>query len=136
MPPNSTPPRTTTPPLLVLAIVTVIADFLAWAAFHDITKGEPDLTTEYVLLTVCAMWLAYVAVSLLRTRRWVLGSGSLLALAAGIWGQQGIGPGITPGLWPAYVATVGALLWFVALAAVLLVLGSRARKLEPAQVKR
>ena len=39
--------------LLALAIGTAIADYFIWAAFHDITRGETDPTTEYVFLALC-----------------------------------------------------------------------------------
>jgi len=128
MRPDSADHRSAAPRLLVLAFVTLVALYLVWAAFHDITHGEADVTTEYAFLCVCAAWLAYVAVSLVRARHRVLGSMSLAALAAGVWGQREIGPGITAGLRPAYLATVGAFLWFLLLTGILAVMSWRAHR--------
>ena len=108
--------------------MTVVALYLVWAAFHDITHGEADLTAEYAFLCVCGAWLAYVSVSLIRSRQRALGSVSLAALAAGVWGQREIGPEITAGLWPAGLATVGAFLWFLLLTGILAVMSWRAHR--------
>jgi hypothetical protein len=105
--------------LLALAIGTALADYFIWAAFHDITRGETDPTTEYVFLALCGVWLLYVSVRLIGIRRRVIGTVSLLALAAGLWGQRGIGPGTEASVQPAYVATTCAFLWFVVLAGIL-----------------
>lgn len=126
MRPDSADQRSAAPRLLVLAFVTLAALYLVWAAFHDITHGEADVTTEYAFLCVCAAWLAYVSVSLIRARQWALGSVSLAALAAAVWGQREIGPGITATLSPAYLATLGAVLWFLMLSAILAFLSWRA----------
>jgi hypothetical protein len=114
--------------LLALAIGTAIACYFVWAAFHDITQGETDVTTEYTFLGICAAWLLYVGVRLIATRRRVLGGVSLLALAAGAWGQRGVGAGTVPSLQPSYVATLGAFLWFLALAVILAVLSWQASR--------
>jgi len=120
--------QATAPRFLVLAFVTVVALYLVWAAFHDITHGEADVTAEYAFLCVCGAWLAYVSVSLIRSRQRALGSVSLAALAAGVWGQREIGPEITAGLWPAHLATVGAFLWFLLLTGILAVMSWRAHR--------
>ena len=60
--------------LLALAIGTAIAVYFVWAAFHDITLGEADLTTEYTFLGICAAWLVYVGVRLIGTGHRVLGA--------------------------------------------------------------
>lgn len=110
------------------AAVTVAVLLLSFAAFDDITTGnETDLRLEYTMLLVGAGWLFFVALRLIRASRWVLGVLSLMALAGAFWGQSGIRPGITPGLWPAYVVTVAAFLWFFVVAAVLFLDGWRAR---------
>jgi len=114
--------------LLVRALGTVVALYLVWAAFHDITHGEADTTLEYAFLYACGAWLAYVSVSLIRARQWGLGSVSLCALAAGVWGQREVGPGTTAGLSPSYLATVGAFLWFLLLTGILTVMSWRAHR--------
>ena len=118
--------RAAAPRLLVIALGTFVAVYFVWAAFHDITHGEADLTTEYSFLGICAAWLAYVAVSLVRARHWVLGGVSVVALGAGLWGQRGIGPGVTAGLSPTYLATSGAFVWFLLLSGILAVLSWQA----------
>jgi hypothetical protein len=97
-----------------------------WAAFHDISHGEADLTAEYAFLCACAAWFAYVGMSLFRARHRALGIVSLAALAAGIWGQREIGPGTTAGLSRGYLATVGAMLWFLLLSGILAAMSRRA----------
>ena len=114
--------------LLVLALGTVVALYLVWAAFHDITHGEADLTAEYAFLCACAAWFAYVGMSLFRARHRALGILSLAAVAAGVWGQREIGPEITAELWPAYLATVGAFLWFLLLTGIVAVMSWRAHR--------
>jgi hypothetical protein len=109
------------------ALVTLFVLYIVFAAFDDITTDNAtSFTFEYVALAGCAVWLAFLSVALIRARLKVLGTVSLIALAGALWGQREIGPGITPGLWPAYVVTTGAFLWFVALSFILLVLGWRA----------
>lgn len=113
--------------LLRDAVVTFVVMLFAYGAFDDITTdNSTDFTFEYVVLGCCALWLLFAGLRLLRIGYRVLGCVSLLALAAAVWGQRGIGPGITPGLWPEYVVTVAAVLWFTTLSVVLLVLGWRA----------
>jgi hypothetical protein len=110
-------------------LITLSALFLVFAAFHDITAGdETDLTAEYFVLCACAAWLAFVALRLIQAKHRVLGGISLVALAAALWGQREIGPGIRPGFWPSDVATAGAFFWFVVLSGLLLALGWRAHR--------
>jgi hypothetical protein len=107
--------------------VTFVLVLLSFAAFDDITTGhETDLTLEYGTLLVVAGWLSFVTFRLIRASHRVLGAMSIVVLAGALWGQLEIGPGITPGLWPAYVVTASAFLWFIAVAVVLLVSGWRA----------
>ena len=114
--------------LLALAIGTAIAVYFVWAAFHDITRGEADLATEYTFLGICAAWLVYVGVRLIATGHRVLGGVSLVALAAGAWAQRSIGPGTVASVQPSYVATLGAFFWFLALAGILAYLSWRASR--------
>jgi hypothetical protein len=109
----------------VLAFFTLAAGYLTWAAFADITHGEPDHKLEHTFLCVCAAWFAFVSIYLLRTRHRTLGVLSLIALAAGLWGQREIGPGVRAGLRPSYLATIGAFLWFLVLSGVLVAMSWR-----------
>ena len=118
--------RTRAISLLRDGAVTCVALLLSFAAFDDITTGnETDFTLEYGALLVSATWLLFVTFKLINASRRVLGAISFVALAGALWGQREIGPGITPGLWPAYVVTASAFLWFVIVAVVLLVSGWR-----------
>jgi len=120
--------RTPAVSLLRDGAVTVAALILSFAALDDITTGkETDFTLEYGVLLVCAGWLLFVTFSLMLASRRVLGVMSFVALAAALWAQREIGPGITPGLWPAYVVTVSAFVWFLIVSGVLLVSGWRSR---------
>ena len=107
--------------------VTFAALLLSLAAFDDITTGnETDFTLEYGALVVCAGWLFFLTFRLIRASRRMLGAISFVALAAAVFAQRELGPGIRPGLWPAYVVTACAFLWFIVVSAVLLVSGWRA----------
>lgn len=104
--------------------VTCAVLLLSFAALDDITTGnETDLTLEYGALLISAGWLLFVTFRLIRTSRRVLGAISFAVLAGALWGQREIGPGITPGLWPAYVVTASAFLWFLIITIVLLLSG-------------
>ena len=112
--------------LLRDGMVTLAALMLAFAAFDDITTGtETNFTLEYAALLACAGWLASVTLRLLRDSHRVLGAMSFIALAGAVWAQGGIGPGLVPGPWPAYVITASAFLWFAVVAIVLFVSGWR-----------
>lgn len=127
MQPNSGSRRATAPGLTVVALLTFVALYLIWAAFHDIAHGEADLTTEYACLGISAAWLMYVAVYLIRVRHRVLGAASLVAVGAGVWGQRAIGPAATNGLSLASIAITSAFLWFLLLTGMLAVLSWQAR---------
>ena len=108
------------------ALISFVALLLVLAAFDDITTDNAtQFTVEYALLAACAIWFAFVAVRLTRLGHRTLGMLSVLALLGALWGQRGIRPGITPGLWPEYLVTTGAFLWFLLLVAILAWLGWR-----------
>ena len=112
--------------LLREALISFVALMLVFAAFDDITTDNAThFTVEYIALSACASWFAFVAVRLIRIGRRTLGALSLAALAAALWAQRGIGPGITPGFWPEYTIMTAVFVWFLALAATLAVLGGR-----------
>jgi len=113
--------------LVAVALVTCVALWLIWAAFHDIAHREADLTAEYTILAAGAVWLGCVAVGLLRAGQRVLGAVSLAALAIGAWGQaSGISAVDEPGPTPGDLATGGAYLWFLLLTGILVVASLRA----------
>lgn len=107
-------------------LISFVALLLALGAFDDITTdNSTHFTVEYTVLVACAVWFGFVAMRLIRLGRPTLGMLSVVALVGALWGQRGIGPGITPGVWPEYVVMTSVLLWFLALAATLVVLGWR-----------
>lgn len=111
---------------LASGLITFAALLLIFAAFDDITTDNATtFRTEYAFLLACTGWLLFVAVRLLRAGHLLLGGASLLALAAGLWAQRAIGPGIVPGLWAEYIVLTVAYLWFVALATGLVWLARR-----------
>ena len=107
-------------------LISFVALLLVFAAFDDITTDNAThFTVEYTALVLCAVWFVFVAASLIRVGRRTLGMLSLAALLGALWAQRGVGPGITPGLWPEYVAMTGVFLWFLALAAILVMFSWR-----------
>ena len=122
-------PHDTAGSSLAYGLLTAVVLLLVFAAFDDITTdNDTDFRFEYSILIASAAWLLFLALRLVRHQQPVLGGISLAALAAGLWGQHGIGPGIVPGLWPEYVVTTGAYIWFWALTLVLLWRGLHARR--------
>lgn len=112
--------------LLRDGLISFVALLLVFAAFDDITTdNSTNFTVEYTVVVACAVWFGFVAVRLIRLGRQTLGVLSLVALLGALWAQRGIGPGITPGVWPEYVVMTGVFLWFLALAATLVALGWR-----------
>lgn len=115
-------------------VLTLAAVLLSVAAFDDITTGsETDFTTEYGALLVCAGWLLVVTFRLIRASRLAVGAPSFVLLAGALWGQREIGPGMTPDLWPAYVVTASAYLWFMVVSVMLIVSGWWAYPERPPQ---
>ena len=115
---------------LTSGLATFAALLLIFAAFDDITTDNATtFRAEYAALLACAGLLTFVGVRLWRAGHRLLGGASLLAVAAGLWAQRSMGPGIVPGLWAVVVASM-AYLWFVALATSLVWLARRRRAHE------
>ena len=54
----------------VYIVLTVAAMLVAFTAMDDITTGtQPSFMREWVALTLCVTWLAFMSVRLLRRRR-------------------------------------------------------------------
>jgi len=107
-------------------LVSLIVLLFAYGAFDDITTDNAtSFRFEYGMLAACALWLGSVGLRLLRLGHRRLGIASLAILGGALWGQRAIGPNPTPHFWPGYLITLGAFLWFLALAVGLLVRGSR-----------
>jgi hypothetical protein len=115
--------------LLRDAAITLVALLLVFAAFDDITTDNATaFPAEYSTAVACAAWLLYVAWGLLQKRHRFLGGISVLAVAAAVWAQRAIGPGMVPGLRPEYVVFTGAYLWFCGLLLTLLWWGWRSHQ--------
>jgi hypothetical protein len=100
---------------------TFAALLLIFAALDDIaTDNATTFRAEYTALFLCAIWLGFLVLRLLRAGYTRLGAVSLVALAAGVWSQHGITPGMTPGFRAEYLGLPAAYLWFIALASWLL----------------
>jgi peptidoglycan/LPS O-acetylase OafA/YrhL len=105
--------------LLGDAAVTLAAVLLAFAAFDDITTDTATtFTFEWVGLAVCGVCLLFVSWRLLRSEHRWLGSLSVVALVAAVGAGSAIGAGTGP-FQLEYLTTIGALLWFLALAGIL-----------------
>lgn len=123
---ESSEPRIGPAPYLASGLTTFAALLLIFAAFDDITTDNATtFRVEYAALVACAAWLTFVAVRLWRAGHHLLGGASLLAVAAGVWAQRAIGPGLVPGFRVEYIVITAAYLWFVVLAAGLLWLARR-----------
>ena len=101
------------------ALLTIPALYLVWAAFHDIAHGEADLTGEYTILGLCAVWFLSLAVILVRVKHRLLGLISVMAVGAGLWGQGVVGSAGTGNVSARLIAISGAFLWFLLLVPVL-----------------
>jgi hypothetical protein len=102
------------------AVLTAVAVLLAFSAFDDITTGnESSFTTEYAALLLCAVWLLFESIRLLRGGHRLLGGISLFALPGGVWSHRVIAPSSVPGLWTEYVVMAVAFLWFAGLSLIL-----------------
>jgi sterol desaturase/sphingolipid hydroxylase (fatty acid hydroxylase superfamily) len=107
------------------AIVTVAVIFLAVAALDDITTDSAvSFLFERTALVGCALWFAVVAWRLWRSGHRVLGGLSFALVALGALMQPAVGPGLAPTKF-AYLATVGALAWFLVMAGTLAVFAWR-----------
>jgi hypothetical protein len=107
------------------AAVTAVVLFVAYAAIDDITTdAAAGFRVEYTVLALCAAWLLFIAVRLLRAGHALLGGVTIAAVVASVWAQRAIGPGVVWGrglpFRPEYPIAVIAYLWFCALSLVLL----------------
>lgn len=104
--------------------VTCAALFLSFVALDDITTGnETNFSLEYGALLIAAAWMLFVTFRLIRTSQQVLGMISLAVLVGALWAQREIMHGVTLGVWPAYVMTVTAFVWFLIIAIFFLISG-------------
>jgi hypothetical protein len=115
--------------LLRDAVLTLVAVAVAWLALDDITTDAAGrFPLERVALLGCGSWFAVVAWGLVRRGHPLLGVSSLLLVAAGALAQMAIGPDTVASMRVEYLATLGALAWFVLLTVILTVLAARPRR--------
>ena len=104
------------------AIITVAVVVLAVLALDDITTDTaPSFPLERTALVGCAVWCVVVAGQLWRHGHRVLGALSFGLVIIAALAQPAIGPGPVPMQvgYLAYLATGGALAWFLLVAGVL-----------------
>lgn len=110
------------------AVITFAVVVLAVLALDDITTDSArSFPLERTALAGCAVWFAMVAWRLWRQGHRVLGVLSFGLVTSGALAQPTIGPGTLP-MQFGYLATVGALAWFLLMAAVLAGLAWRPRR--------
>jgi hypothetical protein len=112
--------------------VTIGMVVLASFALDDITTdNSTGFRPEYTLLAVCGAWCLFLAYDLLRRGYRALGTTSIVAVALALWvASDGLGHKRDGGwsvFWPEYTVMLGAWLWFVALAMVLMVKRAQSR---------
>lgn len=101
------------------AVVTSALVVLAVLALDDITTDSArTFPLERTALAGCAIWFSVVAWRLWRQGHRVLGVLSFGLVTIGALVQPTIGPGTVP-MQLGYLATVGALAWFLLVAGVL-----------------
>jgi peptidoglycan/LPS O-acetylase OafA/YrhL len=105
--------------LLSYAAVTIGVVGLAVLALDDITTDNAaSFFAERTALALCAGWFGLVAWRLVHDRHRIVGGLSFVLLALAVLVQPVVGPGMHPTHF-GYLATVGTLAWFVAVAAIL-----------------
>lgn len=115
--------------------VTIGLVVLALLALDDITTdNSTGFRPEYTLLAACGAWCLFLAYDLLKRGYRRLGTISMVALASAVWvASDGLGHTRDGGwsvFWPEYAVMLGAWLWFLALAIVLISLGRRVTPTE------
>ena len=101
------------------AVITFALVVLAVLALDDITTDSArSFPLERTALAGCAVWFSVVAWRLWRHGYRVLAVLSFGLVAVGALAQPTIGPGTVP-MQLGYLATVGALAWFLVVAGVL-----------------
>jgi hypothetical protein len=109
------------------AVITLAVVVLAVLALDDITTDSArSFPLERAALAGCAVWFSVVAWRLWRSGHRVPGVFSFGLVTVGALAQPTIGPGTVP-MQLGYLATVGALAWFLVLAGVLAALARRPR---------
>ena len=98
------------------AVITVAVVALAVLALDDITTDTATaFPLERTALAGCSIWFLLVAWQLWRQGHRVIGVMSLGLLTIAALAQPNVRPGIVPTQF-AYLATIGALAWFLVIA--------------------
>ena len=106
------------------AVITFAVVVLAVLALDDITTDSArSFPLERTALAGCAVWFSVVGWRLWRQGHRVLGEFSFGLVTIGALAQPTIGPATVP-TQLGYLATVGALAWFLVMAGVLAALAS------------
>jgi hypothetical protein len=114
------------------AVFTFVVVVIAVLALDDITTDSaPSFAIERTALTGCAVWFFMVARRLWHRGHRVLGGVSFGLVTIGALAQPTIGPDTVP-TEVGYLATVGALAWFLIVAGILTASTWRARHSHPA----
>lgn len=106
------------------AVFTVIAVLVAFAALDDITTDNAlSFPLERLALVGCAVWFLRVAWRLWQQDQRVLGAMSCGLVVLAVVVHPTIGQGALPAqfvylAWAGYLATIGALAWFLVVAGV------------------
>jgi len=102
------------------AVISFALVVLAVGALDDITTDSASsFPLERTALAGCAVWFAVVAWRLWRQGHRVLGLVSLVMVTTAALAQPAIGRGTTALQVVAYLATLGAIAWFLLLAGLL-----------------
>lgn len=110
------------------AVITFAVVVLAVLALDDVTTDSArSFPLERTALAGCAVWFFVVAWRLWRQGHRVLGGLSFGLVTIGALAQPTIGPGTVP-MQLGYLATVGALAWFLLVAGVLAAFAWRPRR--------
>ena len=130
-----------TPPAVFArhGIITLLVTVLTAMALDDITTDSATaFVLEYSILAAAGGWGVFVGYNLLRTGHGVVGTTSVILLAAAAWvAVDGLGhkrDGGWSAFWPEYTVMLATSVWFVALSVILLALSRMA--LRPERVTR
>lgn len=99
---------------------TIVAVGVAVLALDDITTDNAlRFPLERTALALCAVWFGFLAWRLALEHNWIVAGVSITMIGLGAWVHPALSRGIEPSRFE-YLVTVGALVWFLAVALYLL----------------